>query len=63
MKHKREDLFIAMMEVVNKHFQDDKGTASECAVGLDASKSLVESELVSVTSIPASLSCLTASMR
>jgi hypothetical protein len=37
VKHKREDLFIQMMAIVNKHFQDANGTASECRLGLDAS--------------------------
>jgi hypothetical protein len=36
--HKREDLFIQMMEVVHKHWQTDKGTASECNMGLDKNK-------------------------
>ena len=37
VKHKREDLFLAMMEVVNRHWQDDKGTPDECSLGLDPS--------------------------
>jgi len=28
--HKREDLFIGLMEVLHKHWADDKGSASEC---------------------------------
>jgi hypothetical protein len=41
VKHKREDLFIAMMEVVNKHWQDNRGTADECSLGLDANGKVI----------------------
>jgi hypothetical protein len=41
VNHKREDLFIQMMEVVHAHWQDDKGTATECAVGRDGSGAII----------------------
>jgi hypothetical protein len=31
--HNREDLFLALMEVMHKHWQDKKGTANECKLG------------------------------
>jgi hypothetical protein len=31
--HNREDLFLATMEVLHKHWQSDKGTAGECKLG------------------------------
>ena len=33
--HKREDLFIALMEVLHKHWADDKGAPSDCKLGYD----------------------------
>jgi hypothetical protein len=35
VNHGREDLFIQTMEVLNKHWQDGKGTADECNIGYD----------------------------
>jgi hypothetical protein len=34
-KHKREDLFIALMEALHKHWQTGAGTADECLLGPD----------------------------
>ncbi len=35
--HNREDLFIALMEVLDRHWADDKGTADECLLSVDPS--------------------------
>jgi hypothetical protein len=33
--HNREDLFIALMETLDRHWADNKGTASECLLSVD----------------------------
>jgi hypothetical protein len=36
VNHGREDLFLALMEALNKHWQSSAGTAAECKLGTDA---------------------------
>jgi hypothetical protein len=35
--HNREDLFIALMETLDRHWADNKGSASECLLSVDPS--------------------------
>jgi hypothetical protein len=42
VSHKREDLFIDLMEIVYRHWQDDKVSAGDCRLGFDANKQPVQ---------------------